>query len=164
MKTLVREPAAPRPLSDDPKSIRFQDVGFTYLTKGTARPTVLHDISFEVGCGEVVAVVGENGSGKSTLLNLLPRFFDPDRGAVLIDGIDLRECDSSELRNRIGVVTQETLLFDDTIYENIRYGNLQASKAEVERAAEQAHVTQFASQRIDGRRRRVASREERQDR
>lgn len=150
MKTLVREPSEPRALPGELKSIRFQDVGFTYLTKGTARPTVLHDISFEVACGEVVAVVGENGSGKSTLLNLLPRFFDPDRGAILIDGIDLRECDSSDLRNRIGVVTQETLLFDDTIYENIRYGNLQASKAEVERAAEQAHVTQFASQLPEG--------------
>src|SRR5262249_32645558 len=104
----------------------------------------------KVGKGEVVAVVGENGSGKSTLVNLVPRFYDPDRGAVFIDGIDIRECALSDLRSKIGVVTQETLLFDDTIYENIRYGNLHATEADVERAAEQAHVTQFLSQLPDG--------------
>lgn len=150
MKTLVREPDRPRPLPAEIKSIEFQNVGFTYLTRGNARPTVLHDITVTVRKGEVVAVVGENGSGKSTLVNLLPRFFDPDRGAVLIDGVDVRECGLSDLRGRIGVVTQETLLFDDTIYENIRYGNLHATKAEVERAAEQAHVTQFLAELPDG--------------
>lgn len=150
MKTLVREPACPRPLPAEIKSIEFQNVGFTYLTKGNARPTVLHDITLQVDKGEVVAVVGENGSGKSTLVNLLPRFFDPDRGTVLIDGVDVRECNLSDLRGRIGVVTQETLLFDDTIYENIRYGNLHASKTDVERAADQAHVTQFLSELPEG--------------
>jgi subfamily B ATP-binding cassette protein MsbA len=93
-----------------------------------------------------VAVVGENGSGKSTLVNLLPRFFDPDRGSVLIDGVDIRECALADLRNRIGIVTQETLLFDDTIYENIRYGCFDAGRESVEQAADQAFVTQFLDQ------------------
>lgn len=150
LKTLVREPSAPRTLPAAFKCIEFQDVGFTYLARGNARPTVLNDISLEVRRGEVIAIVGENGCGKSTLVNLLPRFFDPDRGTVLIDGIDIRECLLSDLRSRIGVVTQETLLFDDTIYENIRYGNLHATRSEVERAAEQAHVTQFLAQLPDG--------------
>ncbi|MFN0053635.1 MAG: ABC transporter ATP-binding protein [Planctomycetales bacterium] len=145
-KTLVREAEAPRPLPAPIKSIDFQEVGFTYLTKGNARPIVLSDVSLRIARGEVVAIVGENGSGKSTLVNLLPRFFDPDRGAVLIDGIDLREAGLSDLRSRIGVVTQETLLFDESIFENIRYGNLGASREAVERAAEQAHVTPFLEQ------------------
>jgi subfamily B ATP-binding cassette protein MsbA len=150
MKSMVNDPEHPRALPAELKTIRFQDVGFTYLTRGTARPTVLDNISLSVERGEVIAVLGENGSGKSTLVNLLPRFYDPDRGAVLIDGVDIRECRLTELRSRIGVVTQETLLFDDTIYENIRYGNLHATRADVERAAEQAHVTQFLEQMPDG--------------
>ena len=150
MKSMIRDPESPRALPTEINAIEFQDVGFTYLTKGTSRPTVLDNISLKVQRGEVVAVLGENGSGKSTLVNLIPRFYDPDRGAVLIDGIDLRECTQADLRGRIGIVTQETLLFDDTIYENIRYGNLHASREQVERAAEQAHVTQFLSQMSEG--------------
>jgi subfamily B ATP-binding cassette protein MsbA len=146
MKSLVLEPAEPRPLPSEFAAIEFQDVGFTYLTKGHARPTVLDNINLRFGKGEVVAVVGENGSGKSTLVNLLPRFFDPDRGAVQIDGIDIRDCSLTDLRSHIGIVTQETLLFDDTIYENIRYGNFDAGRAAVEKAADQAFVTQFLDQ------------------
>jgi subfamily B ATP-binding cassette protein MsbA len=150
MKSLVREPVVPRSLPPEINSIAFQEVGFTYATRNNARPTVLHDISLQVGTGEVVAIVGENGSGKSTLVNLLPRFFDPDRGVVLINGVDIRECGLSDLRSRIGVVTQETLLFDDSIHENIRYGNVHATKADVERAAEAAHVTPFVAQLPEG--------------
>lgn len=149
-KSLVDEAASPRALPAEFRSIEFREVGFTYAARGHARPTVLHDVSLRVGKGEVVAVVGENGSGKSTLVNLLPRFFDPDRGTVLIDGVDIRDVGLADLRSRIGVVTQETLLFDDTIYENIRYGNLLATRAEVEQAAEKAHVTQFLDALPDG--------------
>jgi subfamily B ATP-binding cassette protein MsbA len=149
-RTRVEDPARPKPLPAELKSIEFRDVGFTYATRGLARPIVLDDVTVEVAAGEVLAVVGENGSGKSTLVNLLPRYFDPDRGAVLLNGIDLREFSLRELRRRIGVVPQETLLFDDTIYENIRYGNPAATRAEVEQAAEQAFVTQFFDQMPDG--------------
>lgn len=150
MKTLVDDPPAPRPLPREIRTIEFQEVGFTYLAKGHARPTVLDNINLKIGMGEVVAVVGENGSGKSTLVNLLPRFFDPDRGAVLIDGVDVRECALEDLRGRIGIVTQETLLFDDTIYENIRYGNRDAGRGAVEKAADQAFVAQFLDQLPEG--------------
>lgn len=149
-QSLVADPARPKPLPAEIKVIEFRDVGFTYATRGLARPIVLDDVSVEVPAGQVVAVVGENGSGKSTLVNLLPRYFDPDRGGVLINGIDLREFSVRELRRRIAVVPQETMLFDDTIYENIRYGNPSASRAEVEKAAEQAFVTQFFDQMPDG--------------
>jgi subfamily B ATP-binding cassette protein MsbA len=146
MKTLVHEPAVPRRLPREISTIEFQDVGFTYLAKGSARPTVLDNISLKIEKGEVIAVVGENGSGKSTLVNLLPRFLDPDRGGVLIDGIDIRDCSLADLRGHIGIVTQETLLFDDSIYENIRYGNCAEGRSAVENAADQAFVTQFLDQ------------------
>ncbi|MGQ0633061.1 MAG: ABC transporter ATP-binding protein [Planctomycetaceae bacterium] len=149
-RTRVEEAAVARALPKDLSTIEFQDVGFTYATRGHARPTVLHDINLKVRKGEVVAVVGENGSGKSTLVNLLPRLFDPDRGVVLIDGIDIADAALADLRSRIGVVTQETLLFDDTIYENIRYGNFLARREDVEKAARQAHVTQFLSTLPEG--------------
>jgi subfamily B ATP-binding cassette protein MsbA len=146
MKPLVQEPEEPRPLPRQVESIEFRDVGFTYLTKGHTRPTVLDNINLKFNKGEVIAVVGENGSGKSTLVNLLPRFFDTDRGSVLLDGIDIRDCALADLRGHIGVVTQETLLFDDTIYENIRYGKFDAERPAVEKAADQAFVTQFLDQ------------------
>ena len=155
MKSQVIEPADPRPLPPKIASIEFQHVGFTYLAKGHARPIVLDDINLKFERGEVIAVVGENGSGKSTLVNLLPRFFDPDRGAVLIDGIDIRDCALADLRGRIGVVTQETLLFDDTIYENILYGNRGAARHAVEKAADRAFVTQFLDQMPEGMQTRV---------
>jgi ATP-binding cassette, subfamily B, bacterial MsbA len=140
---LVGDPVLPQSLPREVRTLEFQEVGFTYATKGHARPTVLDGISLQVNSGEVIALVGENGSGKSTLVNLLPPFFDPDRGAVLIDGIDIRDCLLQDLRGRIGMVTQETLLFDDTIFENIRYGRPDATREEVELAAKTAHVCEF---------------------
>jgi subfamily B ATP-binding cassette protein MsbA len=95
-------------------------------------------------------VVGENGSGKSTLVNLLPRYFDPEHGSVLIDGMDIRNVRLRDLRAQLGVVTQETLLFDDTIYDNIRYGKPEATADEIHSAADKAHVTQFLDQFPDG--------------
>ena len=157
-ETLVRDPAVPRPLPRRLKAIEFEKVGFTYAAEGHGRLAALDEVTLKVQAGEVIAVVGENGSGKSTLVNLLPRYFDPTHGAVLIDGIDTRDCRLRELRARIGVVTQETLLFDDTIFENILYGNPQATQAAVEQAAEQAHVTQFISQLPEGFQTRVGER------
>jgi subfamily B ATP-binding cassette protein MsbA len=155
MKSQVVEPDVPRPLPSEITSVEFRDVGFTYLTQGHARPTVLDNVNLKIARGDVVAVVGENGSGKSTLVNLLPRFFDPDRGAVLLDGIDIRDCSLADLRSHIGTVTQETFLFDDSIYENIRYGNRDADRAKVEKAADQAFVTQFLDQLPEGMKTRV---------
>ncbi len=152
-ESLVKPPKHPKMLPRHAKSISFQHIEFTYAgvsDSGRSLPPSLEDINLDVEAGEVVAVVGENGSGKSTLINLLPRYYDPSRGAVSIDGVDIREVRPRDLRAQIGIVTQETLLFDDTIYENIRYGKLNASADEVRAAADKAHVTQFANQLPDG--------------
>lgn len=148
-KPLVKEAHHPRPLSRHARDIEFRKVHFTYATHSDdvlARPAVLEDVSLKIQFGETVAIVGENGSGKSTLVNLLPRFFDPDHGSVRIDGVDIREARLRDLRGQIGVVTQETLLFDATILENIRYGRPDATRAEIEAAARKAHVTPFVEQ------------------
>ena len=146
-QSLVKDPVTPEDLPRHSRSIEFRKISYSYPSlDGHGRPAVLEDVSLKVAAGEVIAIVGENGSGKSTLVNLLPRFFDPDRGAVLIDGIDTRNVRLRDLRAQMGVVTQETLLFDESIYENIRYGNPNASREDVERAAEQANVMQFVEQ------------------
>lgn len=127
--------------------IEFERVRFHYASAEEAlrtRPPALDNVSLQVPFGSVVAVVGENGSGKSTLVQLLLRFFDPQEGRVLLDGIDLRTATLRQLRAQIGYVSQETQLFDGTIVENIRYGSPSARQEDVERAAERAHVTDFA--------------------
>lgn len=126
------------------RQIEFRHVTFRYASTEGELPPSLDDVSATIACGEVVAVVGGNGSGKSTLINLLPRFFDPEQGQVLIDGVDLKELPLRGLRSHIGLVTQETLLFDRSIRDNIRLGKPGASDAEIDRAARLAHVTEFA--------------------
>ncbi|MBI5758234.1 MAG: ABC transporter ATP-binding protein [Planctomycetales bacterium] len=146
----VAEPTEPKALPAKISQIEFRGVGFTYLADGHARPAALDSVNLKATTGDVIAVVGENGSGKSTLLNLLPRYFDPDRGGLFLDGVDVRDCRLDELRSRIAVVPQETLLFDDTILENIRYGHPTATRHHVEQAAERAHVSQFLPQLPEG--------------
>jgi subfamily B ATP-binding cassette protein MsbA len=151
-KTRVPEPKSPRVMGRHSHDITFNEITFAYLQENIdgVRPPALRDVTLKVDAGEVIAVIGENGSGKSTLLNLLPRFFDPDQGAVKIDGVDIRDITTRSLRDQIGMVTQETLLFDDTIFENIRYGKPDATWEEVEEAARQAHVIPFITQLPDG--------------
>ncbi len=148
----VRNPENPVPLPRHSQSVEFRNVSFTYSQPGQHghRPPALDEVDLFVKAGEVIAVVGDNGSGKSTLVNLLPRFYDPDHGAVLIDGVDIRDVALADLRSQIGIVTQETLLFDDTIFENIRYGRPDASRDEVLAAARKAHVTDFVDRLPDG--------------
>jgi subfamily B ATP-binding cassette protein MsbA len=152
-QSLVHEPATSQPLPRHHRAIEFHKVNFSYArheSEGSSRPQVLEDVSLDVRAGEVIVIVGENGSGKSTLVNLLPRYYDPDSGRILVDGVDLRDVRLRDLRAQIGVVTQETLLFDESIYQNIRYGKLDATTAEIEEAAKRAHVTPFISQLPDG--------------
>jgi subfamily B ATP-binding cassette protein MsbA len=151
-KPVVTQAENPVPAVRHERSIEFKDIRFTYPLGETDgyRPAALDGACLEVKAGEVIVVVGENGSGKSTLVNLLPRFYDPDAGEILIDGVNSREMRLKDLRGQIGVVTQETLLFDDTIYENIRYGKPSATRGDVERAARQAHVMNFLEQLPDG--------------
>lgn len=151
--SLVNDPQQPKLLPRHSQSISFQNVSFTYANnqdQNSVRPPALNDVTLHVDAGEVIAVVGENGSGKSTLVNLLPRFFDPEQGRILIDEISIHDVRLRDLRSQIGIVTQETLLFDDTIYQNIRYGDPAASSDEILRAAHQANVLQFAEQLPDG--------------
>jgi subfamily B ATP-binding cassette protein MsbA len=123
------------------QSIEYQGVTFAY-EDGSGR-YVLRDVSFQVAAGQMVAIVGLSGAGKTTLVNLLPRFYDVTSGAILIDGVDIRDVTIRSLRANIGIVTQETVLFDDTIGANIAYGSPQASKVEIEGAARAAHAHEF---------------------
>ncbi len=150
--SLIASAADPVPLPRHCQSIEFDRVTFRYASNdvNAARPPALDEVSISIPFGAVVAVVGGNGSGKSTLVNLLPRFQDAQSGTVRIDGVDLREADLRELRAQIGVVTQETLLFDRTIADNIAYGRTGASRGEIEEAARRARVTEFARQMPDG--------------
>ena len=150
----ITDPARPRPLPRHAVDLVFDRVTFGY---DPAHP-VLENVSLRVVAGETVAIVGPNGCGKSTLANLIPRFFDPDRGAMRIDGVDAREVRRRDLRKQIGLVTQETVLFDDTVYNNIRYGAPRARRDEVIAAAQQAHAHKFIEERLnDGYETRVGS-------
>jgi subfamily B ATP-binding cassette protein MsbA len=147
----VEDPKEPASLARHSESIEFSEVRFSYLLRESEkRAEVLHEISLKFDHGDVVLVVGENGSGKSTLVNLIPRYFDPTAGQVLIDGVNIQQARLRDLRNQMAVVTQETLLFDKTIRENIRYGQLTASNQEVEDAAFQAGVLQFIDSLPEG--------------
>jgi subfamily B ATP-binding cassette protein MsbA len=120
------------------RSIEFQNVSFHY-----GDMPVLHDIAFFVRSGEVIALVGPSGAGKSTLVNLLPRLYDISEGAILLDGIDIRDVKLDSLRSQIGLVSQETVLFDDTVAGNISYGSPNASQKDIEDAARTAHAHEF---------------------
>jgi subfamily B ATP-binding cassette protein MsbA len=111
---------------------------------------VLHDISFVVEPGQLVALVGPSGAGKSTIANLIPRFYDVNDGAVLIDGIDVRDVTLNSLRTQIGIVPQETMLFSSSIKENIAYGRMEASDQEIEAAAEAANAHEFIEEMPGG--------------
>jgi subfamily B ATP-binding cassette protein MsbA len=120
--------------------IRFERVTFAY--KPDAQP-VLHDLSATIEPGEIVALVGPSGAGKTTIVNLVPRFYAPQSGRIELDGIDLSRLKLTALRDAIAIVPQDPLLFSGTIADNIRYGRLDASQAEVEAAAREANVEEF---------------------
>ena len=126
--------------------ITFDQVSFSYGKDKNA----VHGISLDIEAGKKYALVGSSGAGKSTLLSLIQRFYDPQAGAVLFDGKDIRSLTQRSLREHIGVVTQETFLFHDTIFENIRYGRLDATAAEVEAAASQAYAHDFILAQSEG--------------
>ncbi|QDT31535.1 ABC transporter ATP-binding protein [Thalassoglobus polymorphus] len=141
-QTLIADPEVSKSTGRHEKTVEFRDISFRYECQDpkTQRGLVLEHVDLTVNFGEVVAIVGQNGCGKSTLVNLLPRFYDPENGSVLLDGVPITDIKISELRNQVGIVTQETMLFDESILENIRYGTPDATHEEVEHAARQAHV------------------------
>jgi len=138
----VREKSGAKRLPKFSGAIRFEDVAFSYQNAEDSRD-VLHGINLEVKAGEVLAVVGSSGAGKSTLVHLIPRFFDVSSGRILIDGHDVRDVTLASLRSQIGIVTQETVLFNDTLRNNIAYGQPHVSLKHVESAARAAHAHEF---------------------
>jgi subfamily B ATP-binding cassette protein MsbA len=130
-----------RPLVPLTRGIEFKDVGFAY--DDGAGKAVLKNVSFSARAGQVIALVGLSGAGKTTLVNLLPRFYDVTGGAILIDGVDIRDVTLKSLRQQIGIVTQETVLFDDTVANNIAYGVPGSTPQAIEEAARAAHAHEF---------------------
>ncbi len=146
MEDEVREKPEAKPMGKFTRAIRFADVSFSYSNSNDNAedaPVVLRGINLEVKAGEVVAVVGSSGAGKSTLVHLIPRFFDASGGRILIDDNDVREVTLESLRSQIGIVTQETVLFNDTVRNNIAYGQPHVSQKKVEEAARAARAHEF---------------------
>ncbi|MCC6611595.1 MAG: ABC transporter ATP-binding protein/permease [Burkholderiales bacterium] len=139
------KPDAPALAAVNP-AIRFERVSFAY----EPRRTILHDVDFEIGAGRTVAVVGHSGSGKSTLARLLFRFYDVTAGRITVNGVDIRDVGQASLRRAIGIVPQDTVLFNDTIRYNILYGRPEATPDEVIEAARAAHIHDFIVSLPDG--------------
>jgi len=148
-KDEVREKSLARKLPGFHNSIQFENVHFSYNDGEDARE-VLKGINLEVKAGELLAIVGGSGAGKSTMVHLIPRFFDVTSGRILIDGSDLRDLSLASLRGQIGIVAQETMLFNDTVRNNIAYGQPQVSQQEVERAAQAALAHDFIERMPEG--------------
>jgi subfamily B ATP-binding cassette protein MsbA len=136
----VREAPGAVPLPPFSEAVEFRDVRFAYAD---AEDATLRGVSFRVRAGQMLAIVGRSGAGKTTLVNLIPRFYDVTGGAIAIDGRDVREATLASLRAQIGIVTQETVLFDDTVAANIAYGRPAATRPEIEAAARAAHAHEF---------------------
>ncbi|OAM87537.1 ABC transporter ATP-binding protein/permease [Termitidicoccus mucosus] len=135
----VAEPAAPRPIPAGRGEVAFEHVTFGY----DAGAPVLRDVNVTVRSGETIALVGPSGAGKTTFINLIPRFYDVGSGRVLVNGIDVRDASLADLRRRVALVSQQPILFNDTIYNNILLGKLDATRDEVEEAARRAHALDF---------------------
>lgn len=143
----IQNPARPATPKVERGQVEFQDVSFSY--PGAEMPAI-SNISFKMNPGEVTAIIGGTGSGKSTLINLIPRFYDVDSGKVLVDGTDVREMTQETLRQKIGFVPQQAVLFSGTIAENIRYGKEDAAEGEVRHAAEIAQAAEFIAKMPEG--------------
>ena len=147
LDTPVEDEGGPLRIARARGAVEFRDVGFTYQS---VQGAVLSGVSFGAEPGQTVALVGRSGSGKSTLANLLPRFHDPDAGAVLLDGHDLREYRRADLRAQVSLVSQEVVLFDDSIRRNIAFGLCEPDDPRVEAAARAAFVSEFADELPQG--------------
>jgi len=145
LRTDVPEPAEPQAMAPGAHSISFASVSFRY-----GEQWALRNINLEIRAGEVVALVGMSGGGKSTLADLIPRFYDPQEGRIMIDGVDIRRFSLRALRSQIGLVTQHTFLFNDTVRANIAYGSLDKSLDEIVAAAQQANAHNFISRLPNG--------------
>jgi subfamily B ATP-binding cassette protein MsbA len=146
----VREKRRAHALKGFHEGIRFEHVGFGYAGEDGTTTQILHDINLDVKPGEVIAFVGPSGAGKSSLVNLIPRFFDVNQGCIIVDGNDVRDVTIASLRQQIGKVTQETVLFNDTVRNNIAYGQPDVPLSRVEEAARMALAHDFILKMPDG--------------
>ncbi|MFN8395669.1 MAG: ATP-binding cassette domain-containing protein [Bacteroidia bacterium] len=142
----VKESPKAQPMAAFSESIRYEGVTFSY--EGDEH--VLQDIQLEIKKGQKIALVGPSGGGKSTLVDLLPRYYDPVKGRITIDGQDIRDVKVADLRGAIGVVTQEGILFNDTVLANIAYGDRNPDRARAERAARVANAHDFIANMPQG--------------
>jgi subfamily B ATP-binding cassette protein MsbA len=137
-KSAIADKPGAMPFQEFKREITFEDVSFGYEEK-----QVLRNISFTLHKGHTLALVGPSGGGKSTIADLIPRFYEPNQGRILIDGTDIRDITMESLRNKMGIVAQETILFNDTIYNNIAFGLENISEADIVRAAKIANAHEF---------------------
>ncbi len=148
-KSSIKECDKPKELAPIKREICFKDVVFSYNDHDQSK-TVLQNISFSIKKGEIAAFVGPSGAGKTTILNMLARFYDPQSGLVSIDGVDLREASIKSLRRQLGIVTQETVLFNETVLANISYGKGEVVIDDVIKAAKMANAHEFIEKMPDG--------------
>ncbi len=141
----IQDPLQPVTLSRPHSRLLFENVCFHY----TPDQPVLRGVNLEIKFGETVAIVGPNGCGKTTLINMVPRFYDPTSGSVRLDDVAVRDLTLRDLRSKIGIVSQQFALFNDTVFNNIRYGSPHATREEVQEAARQAHCHRFIEQQLE---------------
>lgn len=134
----IKDPASPRPIGSGSHRVTFEEVSFRYDDA-----LVLEDVQLDVKAGEILALVGMSGGGKTSLVNLIPRFYDVSQGRILIDDVDIRDLSLSDLRRQVAIVTQDPILFNDTVGNNIAYGNPDAPFEEIERVARAAYAYDF---------------------
>jgi ATP-binding cassette, subfamily B, bacterial MsbA len=144
-KTEITEIENPIEIGEFSKEIEFRNVSFAYQTGRT----VLENVSFKIEKGKTIALVGTSGGGKSTIADLVPRFYDPTEGQILVDGIDLKQIKLSSLSKQIGIVTQESILFNDTVANNIMFGS-EATEAQIMEAAKIGNAHQYITQLSEG--------------
>ncbi|PLX50925.1 MAG: hypothetical protein C0613_02520 [Desulfobulbaceae bacterium] len=147
LEEMEEETSGATPLADFNREIRFEDVSHRYRPDGEL---ILHNINLTIGKGEVVAIVGASGAGKTTLIDLLPRFYDPVEGKILIDDVDIREIRVADLRRQIGMVSQDVMLFNDTVRANISFGSPDVGQQQIEKAARLAFAHDFISELPEG--------------
>ncbi len=147
LKPEILDPKNPNNRKVERGHVEFKNVYFRY--PGAEEP-VLSNISFDARPGETTAIIGSTGSGKSALINLIPRFYDVEKGSILVDGVDIKDMLQEDLRNKIGIVPQKAVLFSGSVSDNIRYGKEDASDEEVKHAAEVAQALDFVTNMKDG--------------